>query len=159
MYKFIKIRHDIINNVMGIIRRWKNSIISLRLRFLEIPHKKMGVLRGSFWGFGCPCWSSCTLWHQFWYVPKLFMVHNTTYRNCSEDFAIRVLPELFPTNNSSTNQFKQFWYFTHSRIVNSSNTGPSFLWFGWASCSAGRCSGPSTLINMVGKRNLNGINV
>ena len=37
--------------------------------------------------------------------------------------------------------------------------GPSFLWFGWASCSSGRCSGPSTLINVVGKRNLNGINV
>ena len=38
-------------------------------------------------------------------------------------------------------------------------TGASFLWFGLASCSTGRCSGPSTLINVVGKRNLNGINV
>ena len=38
-------------------------------------------------------------------------------------------------------------------------TGPGFLWFGLASCSNGRCSGPSTLINVVGKRNLNGINV
>ena len=37
--------------------------------------------------------------------------------------------------------------------------GPSFLWFGLASCSSGRCSGQSTLINVVGKRNLNGINV
>ena len=35
----------------------------------------------------------------------------------------------------------------------------SGFWFGWASCSSGRCSGPSTLINVVGKRNLNGINV
>ena len=31
---------------MGIIRRWKNSIISLRLRFLEIPHKNIWVSRG-----------------------------------------------------------------------------------------------------------------
>ena len=37
-----------LNNVMGIIRRWKNSIISLRLRFLEIPHKKIGCPEGFF---------------------------------------------------------------------------------------------------------------
>ena len=33
----------------------------------------------------------------------------------------------------------------------------SLVWF--SSCSTGHCSGPSTLINVVGKRNLNGINV
>ena len=38
------------------------------------------------------------------------------------------------------------------------NSGAGFLWFGFASCSTGRCSGPSTLINVMGKRNLNGIN-
>ena len=32
-----------LNNVMGIIRRWKNSIISLRFRFLEIPHEEIWV--------------------------------------------------------------------------------------------------------------------
>ena len=37
--------------------------------------------------------------------------------------------------------------------------GAGFLWFGLASCSTRRCSGPSMLINGVGKRNLNGINV
>ena len=38
-------------------------------------------------------------------------------------------------------------------------SGAGFLWFGLALCSTGRCSGTSTLINVVGKRNLNGINV
>ena len=32
----------------------KNSIICCRLTFQEIPHKKLGVLRGAFLGFGCP---------------------------------------------------------------------------------------------------------
>ena len=48
---------------MGIIRRWKNSIISLRLRFLEIPHKENWVSWGvHFKGLGVqkgtqtPCW-------------------------------------------------------------------------------------------------------
>ena len=42
-------------NVMGIISRWRYSIICFRLTFLEIPHKFFwGVLRGAFSGFGCP---------------------------------------------------------------------------------------------------------
>ena len=52
-----------LNNVIGIIRRRKNSIISLRLRFLEIPHKIMWVSCGvHFKGLGVqkgtqtPCW-------------------------------------------------------------------------------------------------------
>ena len=52
-----------LNNVMGIIRRWKNSIISLRLGFLEIPHKHIWVSWGVlFKGLGvqkgtqAPCW-------------------------------------------------------------------------------------------------------
>ena len=50
-------------NVMGIIRRWKSSIISLRLGFLEIPHKNIWVSWGVlFKGLGVqkgtqtPCW-------------------------------------------------------------------------------------------------------
>ena len=35
-----------LDNVMGIIRRWKFSIISLGLRFLEIPHKNIWVSWG-----------------------------------------------------------------------------------------------------------------
>ena len=37
--------------------------------------------------------------------------------------------------------------------------GGGVLWFGLASFSTGRCSGPSTLFNVVGKRNLNGCKV
>ena len=44
-------------------------------------------------------------------------------------------------------------------VIRSEKAGAGFLWFGLASCSTGRCSGPSTLIYVVGKRNLNGINV
>ena len=43
MYKFIKIRHDIFNQGHGNYKEMKNSIISLRLRFLEIPHKNIWV--------------------------------------------------------------------------------------------------------------------
>ena len=52
-----------LTNVMWIIRRWENSIISLRLRFLEIPHKENWVSWGVlFKGLGVqkgtqtPCW-------------------------------------------------------------------------------------------------------
>ena len=52
-----------LNNVMGTIRRWENSIISLRWRFLEIPHNKIWVSWGVlFKGLGVqkgtqtPCW-------------------------------------------------------------------------------------------------------
>ena len=52
-----------LNNVMRIIRRWGNSIISLRLIFLEIPHKNIWVSWGVlFKGLGVqkgtqtPCW-------------------------------------------------------------------------------------------------------
>ena len=52
-----------LNNGMGIIRRWKNSIINLRLRFSEIPHKSFWVSWGIlFKGLGVqkgtqtPCW-------------------------------------------------------------------------------------------------------
>ena len=52
-----------LSNVMGIIRRWKNSIISLRLGFLKIPHKNIWVSWGVlFKGLGVqkgtqtPCW-------------------------------------------------------------------------------------------------------
>ena len=55
MCKFIKIRHGVIKQCRGNCKEMKKSIISLRLKFLEIPHKKnLGVLRGSFQGFGCP---------------------------------------------------------------------------------------------------------
>ena len=52
-----------LNNVMGNIRRWKNSIISLRLGFLEIPHKNIWVSWGVLIkglsiqkGTQTPCW-------------------------------------------------------------------------------------------------------
>ena len=49
MYKFINKGMISFNNVMGMIRMWKNSIISLRLRFSRNSTlKNLGVLRGSF---------------------------------------------------------------------------------------------------------------
>ena len=63
MYKFIKIRHDINKQCHGNYRRWKISIISLILGFLEIPHKNIWVSWGVlFKGLGVqkgtqtPCW-------------------------------------------------------------------------------------------------------
>ena len=60
---FIKIRHDILIKVMGIIWWWKNSISCLRLTFKEIPHKNIWVSWGVlFKGMGVqkdtqtPCW-------------------------------------------------------------------------------------------------------
>ena len=50
-------------NVMGIIGRWKTSIIRLRLRFLEISHKNIWVSWGVLFkglsvqkGTQMPCW-------------------------------------------------------------------------------------------------------
>ena len=43
MYNFIKIRHDIIKKCHGNYKDMKNSIIRLRLGFLEIPHKILWV--------------------------------------------------------------------------------------------------------------------
>ena len=50
MYKFIKIRHDIIKQCHGNYEEMKKFNYKLDiLRFLEIPHKKSwGVQRGSF---------------------------------------------------------------------------------------------------------------
>ena len=45
MYKFIKIIMISLHNVMGNYKEMKNAIISLRLRFLGIPHKEIWVSR------------------------------------------------------------------------------------------------------------------
>ena len=70
MHKSIKIRHDILCIVMGIIWRWENSIICLRWTFEEIPHKRIWVSGGVlFKGLGVqkdtqtPCW--LRPWHEF----------------------------------------------------------------------------------------------
>ena len=53
MYKFIKIRHDIIKQCHVNYKEMKKFNYKLEIKFLEIPHKKLGVLRGSCQGFGC----------------------------------------------------------------------------------------------------------
>ena len=69
-----------LNNVMGIIRRWENSIISLRFGFLEITHKNIWVSwEVLFKGLGVqkstqtPCW--LRPWHAVYYVyTKLILL-------------------------------------------------------------------------------------
>ena len=55
MYKFIKIRHDIINQCHGNYKEMKKSNYMLEIDILRNSSpRKVGVLRGAFEGFGCP---------------------------------------------------------------------------------------------------------
>ena len=55
MYKFIKIRHDIIKECHGNYKEMKKFNHKLEIGiFRNSTHKYLGVLRGSFEGFGCP---------------------------------------------------------------------------------------------------------
>ena len=78
---------------MGIKRRWKNSIISLILRFLEVPHKKIWVSWGVLYkalgvqkGTQTPCWlRPCAeviavrrVWTKSVQVPNLLYFNNVS---------------------------------------------------------------------------------
>ena len=53
MYKFIKIRHDIINQCRGNCKEMKTFNYKLEIEiFRNSALKYLGVLRGSFQGFG-----------------------------------------------------------------------------------------------------------
>ena len=55
MYKFIKMRHDIINQCQGIYKEMLKFNYKLEIEiFRNSTQKILGVLRGSFQGFGCP---------------------------------------------------------------------------------------------------------
>ena len=55
MYKIIKIRHDIIKQCHGNYKEMKKFKFKLEIKiFRNSTHKNLGVLRGSFQGFGCP---------------------------------------------------------------------------------------------------------
>ena len=55
MYKFIKIRHDIIKQCYGNYKEIKKFNYKLEIDiFRNSSQKHLGVLRGSFDGFGCP---------------------------------------------------------------------------------------------------------
>ena len=55
MYKFIKIRHDIIKQCHGNYKEMKKFNYKLEIEiFRNSTQKDVGVLRGSFQGFGCP---------------------------------------------------------------------------------------------------------
>ena len=55
MYKFIKIRHDIIKQCHRNYKEKKKFNYKLEIEiFGNSTLKKLGVLRGSFSGFGCP---------------------------------------------------------------------------------------------------------
>ena len=55
MYKFIKIRHDIIKQRHGNYKEMKKFNYKLEIEiFRNSTQKNLGVLRGSFQGFGCP---------------------------------------------------------------------------------------------------------
>ena len=53
MYKFIKIRQDIIKQCHGNYKEMKKFNYKIEI-FRNSTLKNMGVLRGSFKGFGCP---------------------------------------------------------------------------------------------------------
>ena len=55
MYKFIKIRQDIIKQCHGNYKEIKKFNDKLEIEiFRNSLHKNFGVQRGSFQGFGCP---------------------------------------------------------------------------------------------------------
>ena len=55
MYKFIKIRHDIIKQCHRNNKEMKKFNHNLEMEiFRNSTQKFLGVLRGSFQGFGCP---------------------------------------------------------------------------------------------------------
>ena len=55
MYKFIKIRHDIIKQCHGNYKGMKKFNCKLEIEiFRNSTQKYLGVLRGSFNGLGCP---------------------------------------------------------------------------------------------------------
>ena len=55
MYKFIKTRHDIIKQCHGDCKEMKKFNYRLKIEiFRNSTQKKLGVLGGSFQGFGCP---------------------------------------------------------------------------------------------------------
>ena len=55
MYKFIKIRHDIIKQCHGNYKEMKKFNYKLEIEvFRNSTQNILGVLRGSFQGFGCP---------------------------------------------------------------------------------------------------------
>ena len=55
MYKFIKIRHDIIKQCHGNNKEMKKFNYKLEIEvFRNSTQKNLGVLWGSFLGFGCP---------------------------------------------------------------------------------------------------------
>ena len=55
MYKFIKLRHDIIKQCHGNYKEMKKFNYKLEIEiFRNSAQNILGVLRGSFQGFGCP---------------------------------------------------------------------------------------------------------
>ena len=55
MYKFIKLRHDIIKQCHGNYKEMKKFNYKLEIEiFRNSTQNILGVLRGSFQGFGCP---------------------------------------------------------------------------------------------------------
>ena len=55
MYKFIKLRHDIIKQCHGNYKEMKKFNYKLQIEiFRNSTQNILGVLRGSFQGFGCP---------------------------------------------------------------------------------------------------------
>ena len=55
MYKFIKIIHDIIKQCHGNYKEMKKINYKLEIKiFRNSIQNNLGVLRGSFQGFGCP---------------------------------------------------------------------------------------------------------
>ena len=54
MYKFIKIRHDIIKQYHGNYKEKKFNYKLEKEIFRKSTQNLLGVLKGSFQGFGCP---------------------------------------------------------------------------------------------------------
>ena len=54
MYRFIKIKHDIIKQCHGNYKEMKKFNYKLEIEIFRNSTQNLGVLRGSFSGFGCP---------------------------------------------------------------------------------------------------------
>ena len=91
-----------LNNVTGIIRRWKNSIISLRLRYLEIPHKNFWVSRGVLLkGFGVQKGSQTPCWLRPWCRITYCRTHIWRVSQiCIELGSFRIIAYLYVSNGS-----------------------------------------------------------
>ena len=84
MYKFIKLRHDIIKQCHGKYKEIKKLNYKLEIEILRNSTQIfLGVLRGSFQGFGCPKKHTDTLLAKT--MVKVCVLENLRSSCCNKD--------------------------------------------------------------------------